>query len=259
VPADLLLISWPTIYFAVVGAVHIKYTRYMLPLLPFLCLFAGMLLWTMIQRGGWLRWLAWLAGSLTVLITFGYGLVFAYGVYGRADPRLVASWWIYQHVPHGSRLLFEEHDQRLPIEIEEPGNPLVSPRGSYLYQLERLNLYTGDQTESPAYYAGMLSNSDYWIISSRRNHVTFARMPERFPVRSCLYRALFDGSLGFSQVAKYSRGPQIGNWRIDPEWDPGIEQTFQIFDHPTVMVFKRTGTVDHAGIERALTEGCRHS
>ena len=202
----------------------------------------------------WRRWLGWLAGGGGALLTLGYALLFARGVYGRPDPRMTASLWVYQNVPPGSRILREEHDVKLPVMVQEPDNPLALQFGPHVYDVQTLALYTRGMMDSPAYYAEMLAGADYWLISSRSQHVTFRRLPQRFPVRACLYEKLFDGSLGFTLVRRFTRGPQLGPRRIDGEHDRLIEETFQVFDHPTVLLFARTGTPEE--VERAMIEGC---
>lgn len=254
-PADLLVLSWPTIYFLLIGGVFIKFNRYMLPLAPFFCLFAGVLLSDLSERFSG-RHLVVGLGAAAVALTLGYGLVYAIGVYGQPDPRMAASFWIYRHVAPGSMVLREEHEMGPLIPFQEPDNPLALLYGPFLYTVTTLQVYNPETSESPSYYAQTLSSADYLIVSSRSQHVTFRRFPERFPVRACLYEQLFAGELGYTMVKSFTRGPQIGSWRIDGEHNPQIEETFQVFDHPTVLIFARTQPVTAERIESALMTGC---
>lgn len=255
---DLLLVVGPTLYLLLIGRMYAKYTRYLLPLLPFLCLYGGLLLDALWRRGGWQRWLSQLAGGGGVVLTAGYGILFAVGVYGQPDPRLVASAWVYQHVERESVLLYDEvfSRQRLPVAMEEPENPLAMTFRRTLYDRRKLRVYDAERNRSPDYYAEMLPRGDYIILSSRSQHGTFRRLPERFPVQSCFYRLLFAEQLGYVLVKEWSRGPRLGTWRIDAPDDPWLEETVQIFDHPTVFLFARREHLDAATIVQTFRNTC---
>lgn len=255
---DLLLVVGPTLYLLVIGRMYAKYTRYLLPLLPFLCLYGGLLLDALWRRGGWQRWLSRLGGGTVVALTAGYGILFAVGVYGQPDPRLVASAWVYQQVKRGSVLLYDEvfSRQRLPVALEEPENPLAMTLRRTLYNRRKLWVYDAERNRSPDYYAEMLPRGDYIILASRSQHITFRRLPKRFPVQSCFYRLLFAEKLGYVLVKEWSRGPRLGTWRIDAPDNPWLEETFQIFDHPTVFLFARRENLDAATVEQAFRNSC---
>ncbi|MCU0495002.1 MAG: glycosyltransferase family 39 protein, partial [Chloroflexaceae bacterium] len=258
--AACLLTLGAGLYALLVGMFQAKYIRYMLPLLPFTCLFAGLLLADLLRAGGWRRWLGGAAGLATVGLTLAYGLVFVLGVYARPDPRIAASWWMYQQLPQQSIVLREQFSPRLPVAMQEPANPLAERFGPFLFRSETLLLYNEGTAESPAYYGQALSQADYFVIADRSQYATFPRFPELFPVRACFYRQLFSGGLGYQLVYQGSRGPMLGNWRIGGERDPLLEETFQVFDHPTVMIFQRTATATAPTITQALTTAaCRQA
>ena len=49
---------------------------------------------------------------------------------------------------------------------------------------------------------------------------------------------MFKGNLGFELVKVFQSDPSIGNFRINTQF---AEEAFTVYDHPKVMIFKKTG------------------
>ena len=246
---DSIIWAAPTAYFLVIGLSFTKYNRYLLIILPFLCLWAAGWLVILLDGDRWRRNISLTLGTSTALLLIIYAASFTIGVYGQPDPRLMASAWMYQHVPHQSSILTEEHEHAV---LPTPLDGL----GSYVYQTNKLKVYTPAYMETLDYYVDQLSNADYLIIASRSHYLPFMRNPDRFPVRACVYTQLFDGTLGFTPLREFTRAPRLGRWRLQPAAHAYLDETFEVFDHPTVLIFGKTDAERAMQLETTLRQQC---
>lgn len=223
--ALLILLSFPMIYFLYVGSWYTKFIRYMVPVLPFLILFAAWFL-ILIQK----RWprLGTILISFTLLSTLFWAIAF-FSIYTRPQTRITASRWIYQNIPPGAKILTEHWDDGLPVPLpsENPGK----------YEIEQLAIYEPDNQRKLEYYSDKLSQADYIIINSRRLYSTLIYLPEKYPITSRYYQLLFEGRLGYAKITEFSSYPEILGIKIN---DDSAEETFQVYDHPKVIIFKNT-------------------
>lgn len=223
-----LFLSFPLVYFLFVGAWHTKFIRFMVPILPFLIIGAGILLDFVSTR--WRR-VGRLIVFVLLLLSALWGLAF-FSIYTREQTRISASAWIYEHVPDGSLVLREHWDDGLPLPLTSD-----SPE-SHGYQLESLTIYEPDDERKLEYYSDRLSQGDYLVINSRRLYGTLLYMDDRYPITSRYYRLLFAGNLGYVKVAEFSSYPSLLGFTIN---DDASEETFQVYDHPKVMIFENRG------------------
>jgi len=79
-----------------------------------------------------------------------------------------------------------------------------------------------------------LAEGDYLIIASRRLYKSIPRSPNH-PHTKQYYKLLFEEQLGYKQVAQFNSYPNFLGIEIK---DDGIEETFRVFDHPTIIVFE---------------------
>ena len=63
------------------------------------------------------------------------------------------------------------------------------------------------------------------------------RVPAVFPMSIAYYRALFDGRLGFERAADFTSYPSLGPLRFP---DDRAEEQFTVYDHPRVLLFRKT-------------------
>ena len=86
-----------------------------------------------------------------------------------------------------------------------------------------------------------LDSTDYIILSSNRLYGSIPKNPDHYPQTTQYYQNLFDGSLGFNQVAQFTSYPcfpPLGR----PLFcfpDDSAEEAFTVYDHPKVLVFKK--------------------
>ncbi len=246
--AWLVPLAWVLGYFGFMGAQFSLYMRYFLPLYPTLTVFAAALLY---QAWRWASsWrplaplgrlgerlspiapaaaLATRAGvAVVVVFTLLMGLAF-YNIYRSPVTRVEASKWVYENVPAGSVIGHEDWDDDVPYGVA--GVPSVQ------YGSVKFNNFEPD---SPAHVQEILDHLDqvdYYIPSSRRLSGTIPRVPGEWPVTTRFYQALEDGSLGFEKVADFTSYPRLFGVKLD---DTGAEESYSVYDHPEVVVYKKT-------------------
>ncbi len=213
-------------YFLSQAFLFTKWTRFMSPVFAFFPIFTAFLLIH-------LNKLRYLRFFLVVIFCLP-GLLFS-SVYFFPDIRFTASEWIYKNIPSGSQILYDTGNV---VDI-----PIVPPKSSYRlsaisYQLTSFDFYRLD--ENPELLPKLLShlgNSDYIFVPSRRIFANHLRLLEQYPLTAKYYELLFSGQLGFAPVAK-----------IEPFYskifkDERAEETFSVFDHPTVRIYKKHNTL----------------
>lgn len=225
----LLLTLWPTLYFLYIGTWEARFVRHTLPLVPFLCLFAagavGALLNWCESRDIFLRALLRAIMALVVSFSVLWGLAFL-SIYASTDTRLAATAWFHNNVPEGTSVVVEDKDTLIPL-----------PDAAHPVQTYKLGVIEPTTPDSPAKLSAMasaLAEGEYLVISSRRWSATMPRL-SNFPLMARYYGLLFAGDLGYAPIATFQSSPRLGPL-VFP--DDSAEETFQVFDHPTVRVFR---------------------
>ncbi|MGW8250416.1 MAG: ArnT family glycosyltransferase, partial [Anaerolineales bacterium] len=131
------------------------------------------------------------------------------------------------------------------------------------------NMYTEDNPEKLERFLSILEQADYILISSNRQWGSLTRLPERFPLVTNYYRNLlgcpeeqsilscyqvarpgmYQGNLGFELVEVFQSDPSIGQLRIN---DQPAEEAFTVYDHPKVLIFKKSDDFDIQKVEEIL-------
>jgi len=194
-------------------------------------------------------------------------------IYTNTTTRIAASRWIYAHVPTGETIVANEHwDDALPLRIDGH-NPFggmyqglsTSPDG-------QMQNYNEDTEEKRAQLFAWLDETDYIFLSSNRLYGSIARLPGRYPLTTAYYRALFAGELGFELVADFTSYPALGSFQFpDQECPyplmeadyvhqgepikvvlPPAEEAFSVYDHPRVLVFRKTAAYSRERVREVL-------
>ncbi|MDA1257021.1 MAG: DUF2298 domain-containing protein [Chloroflexi bacterium] len=261
---DLVVLAWVIPYIAIVGWFDVKFMRYMLPVTPFLMLFAGRATWWIVdvvrRFPGLQRAAAPLIVGLLIVFTAHYTLAFE-SIYAKAHPANEASDWIAANAAPGSTILKEHWDEGLP-EL-------------YRYDVKELPLYDHDDRSKLDTVAGMLSEADYMVVFSNRLYGTIPRLPDRYPITSAYYRQLFSGDLGYELVFTDDRSTsflgvgydadrfaRVGLPTPDGFTEPGgvnlsfgwADESFTVYDHSRPMVFQNTGRQSPEDIETAILQ-----
>ena len=132
----------------------------------------------------------------------------------------------------GARVAVEgEWDDAVPMALDG-----ADPWGA-LYENLALQSVWPDTEAKRAHLQTVLDRADYLVLSSNRLYDSLRRNPRRWPMTIAFYRGLFSGALGFAPVADFASLPGLGPWWVD---DSGAEEAFTVYDHPRVLVFRKT-------------------
>ena len=124
-----------------------------------------------------------------------------------------------------------------------------------------LQVYWDDNADKVLRYVNTLTSADYIIIPTNHQYAQITRLPERYPLTTYYYRQLlgcpddeniiqcyrtaepgmYKGKLGFELAAVFETYPQFGPIIIN---DQAAEEAFTFYDHPKVLIFKKTADFD---------------
>ena len=222
------------VYFLVVGNFAIGFMRYLLPIYPLFCLFAAVFFYQLLNVNRKLYAIRYLLYAFLILLLI-WPFSFLH-IYMQPNTRVLATNWISQNIPAGKTIALEHWDDGLPLFGQQKYNVLTLP------------LYDPDTTKKWTAINAQITQTDYVIIASNRLYVPLMKMTDcaHLPIGRCYtqtaeyYKKLFDGSLGFQKVTEFSIFPslEIGNWKLEIR-DEIADESFTVYDHPKVMIFKR--------------------
>ena len=213
------------ILFGVQGATFSKFTRYFLPMTPFMALLAAYAWQTLIARRKQLNFAPPLIAIFTAL-----WCVAVTGIYGRTHTRLAASRWIVDNIAPGTRVANETlWDEALPMGW--------APSGDGGIQSQLLDVYALDSVEKRENMLKVLNESDWLFLSSGRSWQNIPRWPAKWPMMSRFYYALWSGELGFERVREFTSYPQLGPLQFP---DDQAEEALSVYDHPRVILWRKT-------------------
>tara|TARA_B100000809_G_scaffold262872_1_gene314832 strand:- start:43 stop:2058 length:2016 start_codon:yes stop_codon:yes gene_type:complete len=232
---DLLLAGFVLVYFVVVGNFETKYIRYFVVLTPPLAVLGARVLTDLWNRpsSALLRGLGGAVGVIVVLTCVAYGVAVS-SMYGRPDPRVEAIGWLAERVPPGGTVTVERGHNSM--------SSLVSASGLQHRDIDLAHFF-GRETSVDLlrsgdylgyYLAGPLAASEYLVFSEDQ---LAARLNNPFVTQ--YYAALFSGDLGFALERKFDLQPQLAGFIWD---DGGADISWRHFDHPTVFIFRRSGS-----------------
>lgn len=232
--------------------------RYFYPIYPVLAVISG--------------WFAARLPRLVVICVVSAALIYPLSfmwIYQQPHTRVAASAWLYRNLPAGSVVSCEYWDDCLPV-----------PLGSYTaapYTINTLSLYDPDTPQKWHTMSDKISQLDYIIMSSNRLYGSISTAPEHYPQTARYYQSLFSGRLGFTRVAQFASRPALpfpAKFCINPNYfsygrvsaDPsdcdytGIifvddyaDETFTVYDHPKVTVFKNVKHLSPGQIYSMIT------
>jgi YYY domain-containing protein len=258
----LILWAWVGIVFIYLGTRWVKSMRYFIYLYPLLAVFGAYLLIRLCRLPRvWQR-----AVGIALLAVVLVGTVFwgqaVFSIYLRRNTRLAAGQWIYDNVPAGSVLAQEHWDW----------GPHIP--GGKMYTIIEMENYHEDTPDKRVMLYSWLDQTDYIVISSNRIYAVVPRLKGqyaesaedyRYPMMTEYYRALFAGELGFELAADFTSRPAFGSVQFPdqetpfPLMDAGYtyqtepvkvvlppaEEAFSVYDHPRVLIFRKTEAYSH--------------
>ena len=257
-----LLLAWVIPYFLITGSLQVKFLRYLLPITPFLVLMGAHLLVVGVDLVATRRprWLSLAQGGVILVLVASAFYAFAYlRIYNQPHTATRASQWIQENVPPGSLFLTEHWEEGFP--------------NLYAYRLHVLPMYEADTPQKVGELATALEEGDYLLFFSNRLYGTIPRLPERYPLSTRYYQALFSGELGYQLVHWENSYPNLlGVALVDDTFTrPNLpapvpldsyspaplslnlgyaDESFTVYDHPKVIIFQN---VQRLGQESLLT------
>ncbi|MBN9427507.1 MAG: glycosyltransferase family 39 protein [Burkholderiales bacterium] len=110
-----------------------------------------------------------------------------------------------------------------------------------------------------------LDDSEWLVVPNNRFYGAMQWNPLRFPLSIAFYDALFDGSLGFARHRVVASMPRLAGIEIRDQvlprpgegvtprralmaWAP--EEAFNVYDHPTVFIFRKSDAYSRERAER---------
>jgi len=272
---DVILLAWVAPYFIIMGALDVKFMRYMLPITPFLAIFAAGAVvdsWAALSRlrgavGATARAAALAVGIAILCATALYAFAYA-RIYSAPHPAVRAAEWVRDNLPERSLILKEHWDEALP--------------SLYEYETRELPMYDPDTQGKMDALARDLAEADALIVYSNRLYGTTPRLPERYPLTRAYYGLLFDRQLGYEPAARFTSYPNLYGVSLTNETferpglpeprfpvDDGIappaalpislgyaDESFTVYDHPKVMIFANVSRLSPDVIsERIIAAG----
>ncbi|HSJ58109.1 MAG TPA: DUF2298 domain-containing protein [Anaerolineae bacterium] len=162
-------------------------------------------------------------------------------------------------VSHGAVIANEHFDDPLPfnmfgyaafggglyrsLDVHYPGDDR---------RVDQLQLYDEDTPEKLQVLLDSLDQADYIVMSSGRLWQSIPRLPMRYPVTTRYYELLFAQELGFDKAAEFHAYPRLCGLEFDDTW---AEEQFTVYDHPKVLIYRKTDDFDRARVHRLLTAG----
>ncbi len=231
----LILFAFFFVYLFIVSKFAVGWMRYLLPIYPIFAIFGAYFLVSKIFepikkiRNNTLQLLV---SAILPLLIIIWPLSFI-SIYNKANTRVAASNWIIKNIPAGKTLAVEHWDDRLPL------------YNSQIYNVNELALY--DQPDDSTKWGLMwqkINSSDYIIIASNRLYVPIQRLDNCqkyktcYPIASKYYSDLFGGKLGFKEIAEFTNFPNIPFTPMEID-DQKADESFTVYDHPKVMIFKK--------------------
>jgi len=118
-------------------------------------------------------------------------------------------------------------------------------------------MYWEDNKDKLARFLDVMDKADYIVITSNRQWGSLTRLPERFPLVTAYYRYLmgcpasisvedcyrnaqvgmYKGALGFELIKVFQSNPRLAGIEFNDQY---AEEAFTVYDHPKVMIFKKT-------------------
>ena len=208
-----LLILLPGLfYFSYFGQLYVKWTRFVSPVFFIFPFFATYLLSKISIPA--LRY-------FLIIVCCLPGIYFM-NLYLHSDIRQLASQWISNNITSDSKIL------------SESGNVVNLPLGDSNYQIDNYDFYNN---YDPKTLAEALANSDYIFVPSRRVFKNY---------HYSYYQCLFDGSLGFIEIKQFDSQNDL---LLNSE---NAEETWSVFDHPTIRIYRKVKQFDISQYETIL-------
>lgn len=160
-----------------------------------------------------------------------WGILF-FSLYLSPHTTFQAAAWMATHIPDNVTILYEDWNSIIRYDL-----PPLSGKNIHLTSF---NFYSfPDDEEKIKKLTNILPTVDYIIFDSPKVRNTIVRLKDRYSLTARFYLSLESGKLGFTRIGTFSSYPKLGSLEIP---DDTVEETFYVFDHPTVTIYKKNST-----------------
>ncbi|MBI4079388.1 MAG: glycosyltransferase family 39 protein [Candidatus Levybacteria bacterium] len=226
-----IALLWVTFFFLYQSVQFAQTMRYFIPIYPFLAIFSGLgfhfCITFLKKKPGY-----WYVFVVLVLIgsIFLWPIAF-FSIYTKSHSRVLASEWIYDNIPSNSLILSEHWDDALPL-------PLPN-RTDKFFRSKQLPVFDPDTPEKWDKINILLAQADYYILSSNRAWGSIPTVPEKYPQMSKFYDDLLHDKTAYRKIQEFTSYPTFSlfafRFSLNDDWS---DESFTVYDHPKVMVFK---------------------
>lgn len=199
-----------------------KWTRYIVPSIPFLYILIAVFLEKITFNKKYAK---------SILIFFIVtGLIFSFSYIKTLridqDTRISALDFAKKNISPDAKIISEVYDLG------------IVPFNSTYHNITLFNFYDLDNGLEGFELSNLLKSTDYIILPSQRIYESRISHPKHFPNGYKFYSPFFAGQLRFKKIYQtpcdiFCKITYLG----DPVFN--VEQTVNVFDHPTVFIFKR--------------------
>lgn len=227
----LLLIFFFVLFFSQ-AFLFVKWTRYMLPTLPFIYLIISTELSNFIpvfsNKKKFILLIKYLVLGIILISSIVNCISFFITVYAQKDTRVLAAEFAKNNIPYNAKILSEVYDLG------------IVPFNSTLNNIALFNFYdldNGNNLNENGLYSN-LNNYKYIILPSQRILRSRLLNPNIFPRGYKFYNNLINEKSGYRII--YSTPCDILckiTYINNPIW--GLEETAYVFDRPSIYIFKK--------------------
>lgn len=218
----ILLYTFFLLTFLTQSFIFAKWTRYMLPTLPFMYLIITYWIDTFSSQK--LRFL-----GIISIITLIFSLSYFITAFVENDTRIQASEFAQQSISPDAPILSEVYDLG------------ITPFNSSHHAITLFNTYELDNQNpeyTPQTLNALLTQSKYIILPSQRILKTRLLNSQAFPLGNGFYQDLIDEKLGYKKIYQtpcslFCQIVYLG----DPLFQ--FEQTASVFDRPTIQIYQK--------------------
>ncbi|MDO8657643.1 MAG: glycosyltransferase family 39 protein, partial [Candidatus Levybacteria bacterium] len=219
----LLLITYYLLLFLPQAFLFAKWTRYMVPTLPFVYLIIAIFFAHFLKPKKYFN-SRYIGIFVIIIFSFIFSISYFITAFVKQDTRIQASIWAKENIPGDAKIISEVYDMG------------IVPFNQYFQNIILFNFYDLDQTSSvgQAELNNLLSISDYIILPSQRVLKSRLNNKNKFSVGNNFYTKLIDQTLGFKKIYEtpcdiFCKIIYLG----DPVF--AFEQTANVFDRPSVF------------------------
>lgn len=176
-------------------------------------------------------------GKAIFFFVAGYSLVYAIAfiqLYSMEHPYRLASAWIYEHVPPGSKIVAPHWDDKIPVTLPGPGN-----RVPQVYKMDgrdfELPVYEQDNPQNIQVLLRRIAASDYLSFATPRTPDSIPRIEDEYPRTTAIIQLLWAEKLGFSLAKTVKNRPSFLGITFN---DDLADESFSVYDHPKAVIFK---------------------